>query len=129
MLNVMIVEDSDFVRAILRNLLLDIGGIALSGEYVAAPAAISALRVNPPDVVLLDIQLEQGSGMDVMNVVRNEHSDVKVIVVSNSPEEAIRTSYLAAGAYRFYDKSFEIRSLRKKLARLAFPETDVEDIC
>lgn len=118
-LKAMIVEDSDFVRAVLRNLLTEIEGICVVGEYVDAVAAISAVSLAMPDVMLLDIQLNKGTGMEVLKHVRGGCAEVKVIMVSNYPEPVVRNHYLAAGAYRFFDKSHEIAQLRRVLVELS----------
>ena len=115
----MIVEDSDFVRAVLRNLLAETEGFELIGEYADAASAMRAVSVAPPDVILLDIQLDAGNGMDVLKHVCGKFAAVKVIMVSNYPEQVFRNRYLAAGAYRFFDKSHEIVQLRHALVELA----------
>ncbi|UUZ63337.1 response regulator [Polaromonas sp. P1-6] len=64
-----IVEDSDVVRALWRTVVARITGLSLAGEFNRASTAIAAIRREPPHVVLLDINLNDGNGMEVMRVV------------------------------------------------------------
>lgn len=109
------------MRAIWRELVAEMAGFSLNGEFSCASAAIAAIRRTAPDVVLLDIQLSEGSGMDVMHVVAQEYPMTKVIVVSNYADPIYRSRFVAAGAYAFFDKSHEIAAMRSSLARLAAP--------
>lgn len=107
------------MRAIWRELVAEMAGFSLNGEFSCASAAIAAIRCTAPDVVLLDIQLSEGSGMDVMRVVAQEYPMTKVIVVSNYADPIYRSRFVAAGAYAFFDKSHEIAAMRSSLARMA----------
>ena len=62
-MKMIIAEDFEVVRSVLRNLLSQINGVALTGEFASAESAIAGVRDNPPDAVLLDIQINSGSGM------------------------------------------------------------------
>jgi DNA-binding NarL/FixJ family response regulator len=121
-MKMMLVEDSDIIRAVLRDLVAQVAGARLSGEFSGAPSAIAGLRSDPPDVVLLDIELEVGKGMDVLSVASAEYPATKVIVVTNYADAIYRTHYSNAGAYRFYDKSHELGALRGCLERLVMEE-------
>jgi two-component system KDP operon response regulator KdpE len=78
---VLIVEDdATLTHALARNLTAR-GNTALSAESVAA--ALAALQAHTPDLVLLDIDLPDGSGWEVVRVLREDgHSEVPVIVLS-----------------------------------------------
>ncbi|MBC7623789.1 MAG: response regulator transcription factor, partial [Aeromicrobium sp.] len=71
-MNIIIVEDSEVVRGVLRTLLSQVSGVALTGEFACAGTAIAGVRDSPPDAMLLDIQVNAGNGMDVLQVVSQE---------------------------------------------------------
>ncbi|MEN3295802.1 MAG: hypothetical protein V7642_5055 [Burkholderiales bacterium] len=119
MTTVMVVEDSDIVREVMRLFLADIAGLYVIGEFCCAPTAIEGIRHDPPDVLLLDIQLHAGNGMDVLKMVSVEHPATKVIVVTNYADAVYRRHYTDAGAYGFYDKCRELNALRCGLEKLA----------
>ncbi|MGH8848030.1 MAG: response regulator [Polaromonas sp.] len=115
-----VVEDSDVVRALWRTVVAKIAGLSLAGEFNRASTAIAAIRREPPDIVLLDIHLSEGDGMDVLRVVAAEYPMTKVIVVSNCADPIHRKYFAKAGAYAFYDKSHELPVMRRTLERLAW---------
>jgi len=119
LLRAAIVEDSHPVRVVWRDLLLQIGGIEISGEYIRASTAIDGIRANPPDIVLLDIQLENSTGFEVLKMVSAEYPRTRVIVITNYIDDVYRQKYMAAGAYAFCDKNRELRRFRKLLEDLA----------
>jgi len=116
---VFVVEDSDVVRALWRTVVAKIAGLSLRGEFNRASTAIAAIRREPPHVVLLDINLSDGNGMEVLRVVAAEHPKTKVIVVSNCSDPTHRRYFAKAGAYAFFDKSHELAAMRRMLASLA----------
>ncbi|MBI3145422.1 MAG: response regulator transcription factor [Pseudogulbenkiania sp.] len=130
-----VVEDSDVVRALWRTVVANIPGLSLAGEFNCASTAIAAIRRAPPDVVLLDIHLSEGDGMEVLRVIAAEYPMTKVIVVSNCADQTHRryaTEYpmtevivvsnctdlthrrycTKAGAYAFYDKGHGLAATR-----------------
>lgn len=119
MIKVMLAEDSDVVREVLRRLVTELAGFCLTGEFCCASSAIAGVRRDPPNVLLLDIELREGKGMDVLNMAAAEYPTTRVIVVSNYVDTIYRTHYTNAGAYGFYDKSRELGALRKRLESLA----------
>ena len=83
-LRLFVVEDSNAVPALCRTVSPGIVGLSLAGVFHRATAAIVAIRREPPDVVLLDVNLGDGQGMEVLRVVAAEYPLTKVIVVSLS---------------------------------------------
>ena len=65
-IKVLIVEDSRIVRKVLNDMLRNVGQMSLLNECDSATGAIAALRRDPPDVILLDIQLSEGSGLEIL---------------------------------------------------------------
>jgi DNA-binding NarL/FixJ family response regulator len=114
-----VIEDSDVVRALWRTVVAKIAGLSLSGEFNRVSTAIAAIRREPPHVVLLDINLSDGNGMEVLRVVKAECPMTKVVVVSNCADTTHRRYFAKAGAYAFYDKSHELPAMRHMLEHLA----------
>jgi DNA-binding NarL/FixJ family response regulator len=118
-LRLFVVEDSNVVRALWRTVLPRIAGLSLAGAFHRASTAIAAIRREPPDVVLLDVNLSDGHGMEVLRVVAAEYPRTKVIVVSNCADPTHWKYFTKAGAYAFYDKNYELAIMRRMLERLA----------
>ncbi|WP_288130835.1 response regulator transcription factor [Accumulibacter sp.] len=118
-MSILTVDDSAVVRGMLREMLAKIEGAEVVGEFESPAPAIESIRNHPPDVVLLDIQLVNGSGLEVLRAVSTEHPDVKVMVFTNFAEPVYRRRCLEAGAYAFYDKKSDLHALRQALQGLA----------
>ncbi|PTR28018.1 MULTISPECIES: response regulator [unclassified Pseudomonas] len=118
-LRLFVVEDSNAVPALWRTVSPRIAGLSLAGVFHRATAAIVAIRREPPDVVLLDINLGDGQGMEVLRVVAAEYPLTKVIVVSDCAAPAHWKYFTKAGAYAFYDKNHELAIMGRMLERLA----------
>ena len=121
-MKVIVVEDSDALRALLCSIVTEIEGLSLVGEFTGSTAAIAAIRHDPPDIVLLDVQLSEGSGIEVMRAVTVEYPDIKVIVASNFADPIYQRYFANAGAYAFFDKSHELKKVRSALEYLASEE-------
>ena len=106
------------MQRVWRDMLASIAGLNLLGIYSGASAAIFGLRRVPPDIVLLDIQLDEGSGIDVLRVLAAEQPDARVIVVTSESDAVYRKYYTKAGAYAFHDKN-ELGAIHNTLASLA----------
>ena len=115
MKNLMMVDDSAIARSILTALLREVGGFLVTGEFENATDAIDGIEKNPPDVLLLDVQLNHGNGMDVLNIMNRRHPGVTIFVVTNHTDEIFRSRFISAGAQGFFDKSRELDALRVAL--------------
>jgi len=117
-MQILIVEDSAVVRSALREMVASVEGAVVAGEFESPTPAINSIRTNPPQVVVLDIQLVNGSGLEVLHTVSKEHPQVKVIVFTNFAEPVFRKRCQDAGAYAFYDKKSDLQALRHTLQDL-----------
>lgn len=117
-MTVMMVENSPVMQRVWRDMIASINGLTLIGIYSGAPAAIAGLRSMPPDIVLLDIQLDEGSGIDVLRALVADQAGAKVIVVTSENDAVYRRYYTKAGAYAYHDKN-ELDAIHHTLVSLA----------
>ncbi len=106
-IKVFIVDDSLIVREHLVTMLDDLAGIEIVGQAENVAEAISGIRIIQPDVVILDIRMPGGSGIDVLRTVKQDKLAPMVIILTNYPYPAYRQKCLQAGADFFLDKSTE----------------------
>ena len=108
-MKVFVVEDAVQVRKRLIALLQTVPGVTVVGEADSVAAAVAGVAATAADTVLLDLQLADGSGLEVLAAIKPQHPGLRVIVLSNlnSPQHQ-RASY-AHGADLFLDKSQEFR--------------------
>lgn len=103
-MKVFIVEDSEVFLGRLIALLHDFDGVELVGNATGAPEAIAAIARLQPDLVLLDLQLAEGAGLEVLQAVKTGPRP-RVAVVTNFPEPPYRKACQDAGADFFFDKA------------------------
>lgn len=104
------------LRERLLDLLALIPGARPVGHAGRAADAIAAIQAAQPDIVVLDIQLEEGSGFDVMRAVRGSLPQVRFYVLTNFANDAYRRKAESLGARGFFDKSHDIARLREALS-------------
>jgi DNA-binding NarL/FixJ family response regulator len=69
--------------------------------------AISGIRIIQPDVVILDIRMPGGNGIDVLQTIKQDEAAPMVIILTNYPYPGYRQKCMQAGADFFLDKSAE----------------------
>lgn len=120
-LKVFLVEDSPLLRKRVEAMLTALPRAQVIGHAGDADAAIAAILADPPDAVVLDIQLEKGSGFDVLRAVRERAPKVVFYVLTNFANDAYRAAAERLGARGFFDKSTEFEHLRDALAAALTP--------
>jgi two-component system response regulator DesR len=106
---VFLADDSGPLRARIAGLLR--ASARVVGEGETPRQCIDGILATRPDVVVLDVQLEGGQGIEVLRAVRASNPHVAFVVFSNNSNPAYRKRYLGAGAARFLDKSTEFDQL------------------
>ena len=102
---VLIVDDHPMWRNGVRRDLENSGRAEVVGEAADGGEAIDVAREVMPDVILMDLQLPQVSGVDATRAIIDESPHVKVLVLSASAEEADVLEAVKAGASGYLLKS------------------------
>ena len=106
-MKVLIVDDFGVVRNWIVTMLSDIEGVEVVGQATDAHAAVTAVRSLRPDVVILDIDMPHGSGLDVLREIKRSLNTAIVFMFSNMSDPQMRDRCLTAGADFFFDKTLE----------------------
>ncbi|MEZ5727577.1 MAG: response regulator transcription factor [Burkholderiaceae bacterium] len=107
MIRVVIVDDHALVRRGLRETLVEAGGFEVVGEAGDYGELRQVLRTTEADVMLLDINLPGRSGLDVLKSLGETHTALRVIVLSQYPEDQYGIRALKAGAMAYLNKACE----------------------
>lgn len=98
-LKVMLVDDHEVVRQGLRALLEVEDDIEVIAEADSGQAAIETARGYKPDVVVMDVRMPEGSGVEACREIRDENPDIQVIMLTSySDDEALFNSIMAGAA-------------------------------
>lgn len=116
MKRIFIVEDSQMLRERLEKLLNALPDTLLLGHARSADAAVAAILATRPDIVLLDLCLENSSGFDVLRRVRAIEPGIDFYMLTNFASEPYRRHAERLGARGFFDKSSEFERIRDAVA-------------
>lgn len=105
--NIFVVEDAPEIRKRLIAMIRMVGGVNVIGEADSVNEAIDGVLGSATDTVLLDLQLRDGIGLDVLTRVKQARPELHVIVLTNFANHQYRQASLAAGADFCLDKSQE----------------------
>jgi len=109
LVRVFIVEDSPLIRKRIIDNLQSLGGFDVVGFAEGESAAVAAITETEPDVVVTDIRLKEGNGIEVVRQVRQKDftSRPRIYVLSNYANAEYRRQCELVGADDFFDKSGE----------------------
>lgn len=120
---VFVVEDSASVRGRLVELLGEIDGVSVVGEAATPDEAVAGILRTKPHCVVLDLQLIDGTGVEVLRTVRADSPEIAFVVLTNHPTAQYRRVCMEAGAAFFLDKSTEFGKLKHAVTQCTLPRS------
>ena len=111
MIKVILCDDHALIRRGIRDTLSDSEDIEVVGEAADYGELRALLRDKSCDVLVLDINLPGRSGLDVLHVLKEEGSTLRVLVVSMYPEDQYAVRCLRAGAQGYANKAADPMAL------------------
>ena len=129
MTRLLVVDDERLIRWSLEQTLAKAGYDVGSVDHAAA--AVTAVRDEPPDVILLDLKLPDHDGLWVLRHVKDQQPDIPVVIMTAYADVATAVEAMRLGAYDYVPKpidfealgvtlrnALEARQLRQKVERL-----------
>ena len=124
-MRILLVEDDAVLGRVMLRSLQD------AGHRVDAAATLGAARhfwqVQPYDAVLLDLNLPDGSGLDVLREARARHDRTPVLVLTARNRTEQRIAGLDAGADDYLGKPFDLAEVEARLRALVRRRHDTDD--
>jgi DNA-binding NarL/FixJ family response regulator len=114
-MKIFLVEDGELILGYLRRMLSEVPGAALLGEARGQDEAIAGIEATRPDIVILDLALAQGSGIEVLRRIKPARPELRVIVLTSHSEPQYRDRCRALGAEAFLNKALDFESLPQHL--------------
>ena len=118
MINVLLVDDHELVRAGIRRILEDIKGIKVAGEACCGEDAVKWCRTHSADVVLMDIRMPGIGGLEATRRINRTLSDVKVIILTAHLEDSVLRRMLEAGASGFLSKGADATEMTEAIRQV-----------
>lgn len=110
-----LVDDEPLARERLRRLLADEADVRIVGVYGDAESAGAAIRSEPPDVLFLDVQMPEATGLDLLKSLGLAQTPLIVFVTAH-PEHAVRA--FEVGAVDYLLKPFSDERFAQSLGRV-----------
>jgi CheY-like chemotaxis protein len=117
-LKVFICDDSATVRERLVTMVLDLPKMDVVGQAQDVPGSLDAIRQTRPDVVILDIRMPGGNGIEVLRKLKKMNPAPKVIMLTNFAYVQYRKKCEEAGMDFFFDKSTEFDKVPQALEQV-----------
>ena len=117
-MKVFIADDSEVLRERLAIMVADVAGTEFVGQASEGLEATELIRELKPDVVILDIRMPGGNGIDALKGIKKETPAPIVIMLTAYPYPQYRKKCIEAGADYFFDKSTEYQEVGTTLKEL-----------
>jgi DNA-binding NarL/FixJ family response regulator len=106
-ITILVVDDHWLVRLGLTNLFGHLRHFALVAEASTAAGAVAAARTHAPDVVIMDVRLPDGSGIEACRQIRSDNQKTRVIMLTSFSDEDAVIAAILAGASGYLLKQSE----------------------
>lgn len=121
MINVLLVDDEALMLQLHRSYIERLGGFRVVAECSGARAALAAVLERPPsqgiDLILLDMTMPDGSGLDVLRRLRAHAADVDVIAITAVRDADVVRQVVALGAAQYLVKPFTFAVFQERLEK------------
>ncbi len=122
-IKILLVDDHEVVRMGLRTLLERRDNIAVVGEAGTVEEAIAAAELTEPNVIVMDIRLPDGNGVDACREIRDGRPETKVIMLTSYADDEAIYGSIMAGASGYLLKQTRGQDLASAIERVAAGES------
>ena len=112
-INVLLIEDDFEIGKWLEKRIMELSNIKSFNWETSIEKALIALSLNNPDVIILDLNLPDGNGIDLLKKIKSIKNNSKVFIFSVNNE--LRKTCLRLGADCFFDKTTDSEKLIESL--------------
>ncbi len=117
-MKIAIVDDSLFMRRLIRTALLEAHPQAQVDEFGDASLALAALPALGPDLVTLDLLMPGMSGLAFLSAMEGNARRPRIIVISADVQKTVRQKCRDLGATDFIEKPITLEKLQAALGKL-----------
>jgi two-component system nitrate/nitrite response regulator NarL len=103
-MRILIIDDSELVRRGIRQILFQEASWELCGEAGNGAEGVAKAKMLAPDVILLDMNLPAGSGLDTAAILKAMQPALKLVMMSQNDPRILREAATRAGADACLDK-------------------------
>jgi two-component system response regulator DevR len=122
-LRILLVDDHEVVRVGVRALIERQPGMEVVGEAATVREAVNKAQELMPDVVVLDIRLPGGSGLDACRQIKAHRPSTRIIILTSFPDDEVLFDAISAGADGYVLKQIGSDDLIRALERVGRGES------
>lgn len=123
----LLIDDHEIVRSGIKTLLSDIYKESLVDEANNGASALENISSNAYDLAMLDIKMPNTDTLALMETIRTQFPDLKVLVFSMSPENLYAQRYLKAGARGFLSKDSSMDEIHRAIEQILSGKKYISD--
>ena len=122
-LRISLIDDHEVVRAGLKALIDSQEDMTVVGEAGTVEEGVRRVGFDEPDVVVLDVRLPDGSGVEACRMIRERFPDVKVLMLTSFADEEALMAAILAGASGYVLKRIKTQELVGDIRRVGAGES------
>lgn len=111
---ILLVDDHPSVRTGIKRA-IESAGMSCCGEAASRTEAFAQIAHKSPDGVILDLNLPDGSGLDIVQWIRKHSQEMAIVILTMSDEESHLLAAMRAGASAFVKKSAPLEDVISSL--------------
>ncbi|RJN32538.1 response regulator [Nesterenkonia natronophila] len=119
MIRVFLVDDHEIVRRGIAQLINAEPGLRVVGESDTVRRTLARVAATRPDVAVLDVQLPDGSGIELCRRIRSSHPEIACLMFTAYDDDEATIAAVVAGASGYVIKSIRGRRLIESIQRVA----------
>ena len=132
MISIILVDNHTIIRDGLRRLLEEESDIKVVGEADNGRQAVKIVLEKKPDIVIMDIAMQEMNGIEATRQIKKENPNIKIIALSMHSERQIVVGFLKAGASGYLLKDAEstelVEAIRKVYSGRSYFSQQISDI-
>ncbi|WP_078381540.1 response regulator transcription factor [Sutcliffiella halmapala] len=125
-IRVAVIDDHDMVRKGLLAYLITEPTIRIVGEGSSGKAAIELAKKEKPDVILMDLLMEDGTGIDATREIIKFHPTCKIIIITSYYDDEQVFPAIEAGAYSYLLKTARAEDIIRAIEKAVRNEPVIE---
>jgi two-component system, NarL family, response regulator LiaR len=120
---VMIVDDHEMVRLGIKTYLLTEDGIEFLGEAKSGNEAVQLAKIYKPDVILMDLLMDDGNGIEATEKILSYHGGCKIIILTSYYDDEKVFPAIEAGAHSYLLKTASAEEVTSAIYKAAKGES------
>jgi len=119
MKTVLIVDDSSMMRRLVKNIVIK-NGYSVIGEASNGKVAVRKFKELRPDIVTMDLVMDEMTGIEALSRILGEDPDANVIMISSMGQDVIVRDAIVLGAKDFLLKPFNEEEVMGAISKCKF---------